>query len=130
MLFRTTKEIGDFGERYAARYLRRHGYRISGRNYRHGKYEIYVIAVGFRDILFVEVKTRTYRPEELATAPPPGAAVDERKQRFTRAAARQYLHEHPSGKRPRMDVIEVYLEKVPEGQKPRVLALHHIKAAY
>ena len=29
-----------------------------------------------------------------------------------------------------MDVIEVYLEKVPEGQKPRVLALHHIKAAY
>ena len=63
MLFRTTKEIGDWGERYAARYLRRHGYRISDRNYRHGKYEIDVIAVGLRDILFVEVKTRTYRPE-------------------------------------------------------------------
>ena len=130
MLFRTTKEIGDWGERYAARYLRRHGYRILDRNYRHGKYEIDVIAKGLRDILFVEVKTRTYNPAELSTAPPPGVAVDERKQRFTRAAAQQYLHEHPTAKRPRMDVIEVYLEKVPEGQKPRVLALHHIKAAY
>lgn len=130
MLFRTTKEIGDWGERYAARYLRRRGYRILDTNYRHGKYELDIVAAGLRDIAFVEVKTRSYRPEELASAPPPSAAVDAAKQRFTRAVAREYLYSHPTSKRPRMDVIEVFLEKTAQGEPPRVLSIHHFKAAY
>lgn len=130
MLFRTTKEIGDWGERLAARFLRRHGYRIKETNYRCGKYEIDLIAEGWRDIAFVEVKTRSYHREDWMTAPPPSMAVREEKQRFTRAAAQRYLFENPTHKQPRMDVIEIFLEKVPEGTRPRVLAIHHFKAAY
>lgn len=130
MLFRTTKEIGDWGERYAANYLRRRGYRIKDTNYRYGKYEIDIIAEGFRDIAFVEVKTRTYRREDWNSAPPPGMAVREDKQRFTRTAAQKYLFYHPTYKQPRMDVIEVFVEKAPSGTRPHVLAIHHFKAAY
>ena len=35
--------------------------------------------------------------------------MDADKIRFTRAAAMRYLREHPTNKRPRMDVIEVWL---------------------
>ena len=121
---RTTKDIGDFGERKAARFLMRRGYWIKDRNYRAGKYEIDLIAVSFRSILFVEVKTRSYRTEELDSALPPSHAVDANKIRYTRSAAYQYLREHPTRKRPRMDVIEVWLV----GNK--VAKIHHIPGAY
>ena len=40
----TTAEIGKKGERLAARYLRRHGYRILAKNWRSHRHEIDVIA--------------------------------------------------------------------------------------
>ena len=43
---RTTKQIGDFGEKAAVHYLRMHGYTVKERNYRAGKYEIDVILIG------------------------------------------------------------------------------------
>ena len=106
---KTAKQIGDYGERKAAWYLLRHGYWIKARNYRYGKCEIDLIAVSLRKILFVEVKTRTYREEDLEFALPPSTAVDDRKVRCTRAAAKRYLYEHPTNKEPRMDVIEVWI---------------------
>lgn len=127
---KTTKEIGDYGERIAVRYLLLHGYLIKARNYRCGKYEIDIIASTPRDVVFVEVKTRSYLPGQMQDAPPPGMAVDPDKQRFTRSAAAQYLRKHPSGKQPRMDVFEVWLEKREDGKRPRVLRKNHIKAAY
>ncbi|MBQ8432246.1 MAG: YraN family protein [Clostridia bacterium] len=130
MLFSTTKQIGDWGERYAVHYLRRRGYTVKERNWRNGKCEIDIIASRLRDIVFVEVKTRSYYTEELLTAPPPGNAVRSEKQRLTRHGAKAYLYQHPTHKRPRMDVIEIWLEKAPQGTKPRVLKINHIKAAY
>ena len=121
---RTTKSIGDLGERRAARYLRLRGFRIRERNYRAGKYEIDLIAASWRTILFVEVKTRSYRAVDLESAAPPSLAVDADKMRFTRAAAMRYLRENPTKKRPRMDVIEVWLV---EG---KVKKIHWIPAAY
>ena len=123
----TAKQVGDLGEQIAVRYLRRHGYWIRERNWRFGKDEIDVIATTLRDVVFVEVKTRRYSAEELDLAPPPGTAVHAHKQRHTRACARNYLAEHRLRKQPRMDVIEVWLSK---DEKPRLLRLHHIKAAY
>lgn len=120
----TTKQIGDYGERKAARYLMRRGYWIKERNYRAGKYEIDLIAVSFRQIAFVEVKTRSYRAEDLADGIPPRHAVDAEKIRYTRAAAYQYLREHPTRKKPRMDVIEVWLVD------KKVVRIHHIPEAY
>ena len=122
--------VGDFGERYAVHYLMRHGYTVRERNYRAGHHEIDIVATTWRSIVFVEVKARSYRPEELDTSPPPGHAVNAEKQRFTREAARRYLYEHPTRKKPRMDVIELWLEASDSPKKPRVLRIRHIKGAY
>ena len=123
----TAKQVGDYGERLAVRYLRRHGYWICERNWRAGKDEIDVIATTFNDVVFVEVKTRRYSSDELEQALPPGAAVHSHKQQHTRTCARQYLASHRTRKQPRMDVIEIWLSK---DTKPKLLRLHHIKAAY
>ena len=131
MLFSTTKQIGDWGERYAVHYLRRRGYTVKERNWRSGKCEIDIIATTLRDVAFVEVKTRTYRSQEdLKSAPPPRTAVHAEKQRLTRQAAREYLFRHPTKKQPRMDVIEVWLLQGDSGRCPKVAQIHHIKAAY
>lgn len=127
---RTTKEIGDYGEQRAVHYLRRHGYTVKERNWRAGKAEIDVIAATLFDVVFVEVKTRTYDEDDWKNAPPPSLAVHAEKQRLTRYAAGQYLSSHPTQKRPRMDVIEVWLAKGEDSKRPRVLKIHHMKAAY
>ncbi len=124
------RRIGDRGERVALRYLRLHGYRILARNYTSVHLELDIIAATLKTLAFVEVKTRTYTPETLAIAPPPGHAVNARKQEATRRAARIYLHSHPTKKQPRMDVIEVWLLRTHPNRKPRVYAIHHFKGAY
>ena len=123
----TKKQVGDLGEQIAVRYLRRHGYWIRERNWRAGKDEIDIIASTLRDVVFVEVKTRRYDAGALDNAPPPSLAVHAHKQQHTRTCAKSYLASHRTHKQPRMDVIEVWLSKDDE---PRLLRLHHIKAAY
>lgn len=130
MAFHNTKEIGDFGETVASRYLRLHGYRIKVRNWQSGKREIDIIAATIKDLAFVEVKTRTYTADELSFAAPPRMAVHSEKQRLTRLAAQEYLRFHPTKKRPRMDVIEVWLLQTTDKERPKVHKIHHIKAAY
>lgn len=51
--------LGSRGERAAARYLKRHGYRILARNFRCAVGEIDLICAPRGFIVFVEVKTRT-----------------------------------------------------------------------
>ena len=127
---KTTKEIGDFGERLAVHFLRRRGYIVRERNLRVGHAEVDIVATTLRDVVFVEVKTRSYDERAWKTAPPPSLAVHTEKQRLTRMAANHYLHAHPTKKRPRMDVIEVWLSRESNGKPPRMLKIHHIKAAY
>jgi putative endonuclease len=127
---KTTKEIGNFGERMAVRYLRWHGYTVKERNWRSGHMEIDIIAANFSTIAFVEVKARTYSRETLDVAPPPGNAVRSEKQRLTRKAAKDYLWQHPTKKQPRMDVIEVWLVHDDKTDKTKVAKINHIKAAY
>lgn len=127
----TKKSIGDRGERIAAAYLMRHGYWICERNWRSGKFELDIIAKTWCDVVFVEVKTRTYSANaDLENSPPPSLSVDADKQRFTRTAAQRYLYEHPTQKKPRMDVIEVWLQQSADGKAPRVSKINHMKAAY
>ena len=55
----TTTELGRFGEKAAATFLKKKGYRILETNFRAGKNEIDIIASRKKEIVFVEVKTRT-----------------------------------------------------------------------
>ena len=126
----TKKQIGDYGEKIAVRHLRLHGYTIKERNWRAGHLELDIVASTWKEIAFVEVKTRTYTSASMQSAPPPGHAVNAEKQRLTRQAARKYLLAHPTKKQPRMDVIEIWLLKENEVSKIKVAKIHHIKAAY
>lgn len=126
----TNKQIGDYGEKIAVRYLRLHGYTIKERNWRSGHMEIDIIASNLSTIAFVEVKTRTYTKETINVAPPPSSAVKSEKQRLTRRAAQDYLWQHHTQKQPRMDVIEVWLIRNDETKKAKVAKISHLKAAY
>ena len=70
-----TKLLGDRGERAAARFLRKLGYKIVARQYRNRFGEIDIIARDGQQIVFVEVKTRSS-----TNAGEPFEAVNRRKQ--------------------------------------------------
>lgn len=116
-------EVGKFGEKAAAAYLRKKGYRIVGQNERAGRKEIDLVA-GKRDLLvFIEVKTRTKNEQNEIIYGSAASAVTEKKQSFLRSAARSYLSRHPSDKRIRFDVIEVYVTPRPRGVFGRLFRL-------
>ena len=106
MKFRSTKETGDLGEAAAANYFRENGYRIAARNYRTPHGEIDIIAENREYIVFAEVKTRNVRCD--ARYGRPADAVNRRKRMHLLYAVSHYLHQHPSDKKQRMDIIEVY----------------------
>jgi putative endonuclease len=107
------KPLGDRGERAAARYLKRRGYKILARGNRLAPGELDLVALDRDTVVFVEVKTR-----RSAEAGHPAEAVTPAKQRqLTRLAVtflkRHGLLEH----RARFDVIAVTW---PEGQRPTI----------
>lgn len=124
----TTKEIGDIGERAAARFLKKNKYKIKGRNLHFSHNEIDIVAEDKSYIVFVEVKTRSVDTCAVGYIPePPSKAVTKDKQSHLIEAARAYLKsEKPSKKQPRMDVIEVLIDK----ESHKVLSLNHIRNAY
>jgi putative endonuclease len=98
--------LGDEGERLAARYLRRQGFKILARRYRTALGEIDLVARDGACIVFVEVKTR-----RSDVAGQPHEAVDAYKQaQLTRLALaflkRYRLLEQPA----RFDVISIVWE--------------------
>lgn len=120
---------GRFGEDAAANYLADHGFEIKARNLRYGKHEIDIIAEDRAYLVFVEVKTRTVPPpNSLYSYGRPASAVTYQKKQNTLAAAREYLWEHPTRKRRRIDVIEVYLAR--DTDTPTVSKINHIRNAF
>ena len=129
MVNKTTLKCGTFGEDEACRFLEKNGYKIVCRNFRHSHYEIDVIAEDKESIVFVEVKTRTVDEDGYNRYGRPSRAVDGAKQKRLLNAAYAYQRAHPSRKRPRLDVIEVYLHRR-DDDKFEVKKLHHIRNAF
>ncbi|HYE01799.1 MAG TPA: YraN family protein [Phycisphaerales bacterium] len=106
---RDGRTLGRNGERRAARFLRRAGYRVAGRNVRvvAGEADLVCVAPDRRTIVVVEVKTRMV-PEGARGAPPPEASVHARKRRKLLAVAR-CLAARPAwrGRPVRIDVVAV-----------------------
>lgn len=95
--------LGAWGERAAARFLRRRGYVIVERNYRCPVGEIDLVAVDGDTLVFVEVKTRT--GDAFGT---PFEAVDGRKRRRLLRAATHFLRRRGGeGSGLRFDVVGV-----------------------
>lgn len=128
MITTTTKAIGDIGEDAAAEYLKKNRYRILERHYRSGRCEIDLIAEGDDHTVFVEVKARTAGDANESRFGRPARAVDAEKQKNLLTAAYAWLRAHPGHKAPRMDVIEVYLQKKGDTVVPGQIV--HIRNAF
>ena len=99
--------LGPWGEALAAEYLRKKRYVLVACNYQRRFGEVDLIVENRTYVVFVEVKLR--KSDRFAAAM---EYVDHRKQNRLRTTAQLWLSQHPTGKRPRFDVIEIY---APEG---------------
>lgn len=104
-------KLGQAGECFAVNYLESKGYAVLHCNYRSGHLETDIICENGTHILFVEVKSRTDtgRPSKYGR---PSSAVDYKKRQNLRLCAEDYLRKNKHDKKPRIDVIEVYLREI------------------
>jgi len=116
--------LGRWGEKLAARYLRRRGYALPEANYRSRWGEIDLIAVRGRYLVFVEVKLR--KNDDFGAA---REFVNAAKQQRIRRTAERWLQLHAeyADLQPRFDVIEIY---APRGQHTLLPQVRHIENAF
>ena len=101
---RLTRLLGNRGEKTAARYLRRQGFKILARQYVNRIGEIDLIAIEEESLVFVEVKTR-----RSLSAGSPHEAIDHRKQQKLTRTALAYLKYHRLLEQSyRFDVVSIY----------------------
>lgn len=117
---RHNQNTGKDGEDMAAEFLEDKGYVILDRNYNFLRGEVDIIAYIGREIVFVEVKTRSSdhfgAPEE---------AVDEGKKKQIKKVAEAWLHERKMDGAPvRFDVIAIV---GPQDEQKRI---KHYEAAF
>ena len=103
-------ETGRLGEELAGKYLEEQGFRILQKNLRIGHLEADIVCENEEILLFAEVKTRrrTGAKTRYGSA---RDAVDAKKKAHLLEFAREYLRRNPSAKRPRIDLLEVYLSR-------------------
>jgi putative endonuclease len=115
----STKTLGEQGERLAATWLQRRGYRVVERNYRSRLGEIDLVCRHGGELVFVEVKTRA--SSEFAD---PVESVTAAKQRKLRRLAEEYvISRRLEDADVRFDVLGVTVESNPP-------AFDHIKGAF
>ena len=100
-------EIGKIGEEAATNYLKKQGYNVIERNFSCKQGEIDIICLDKKELVFVEVKTRTSiefgKPIE---------AVNNIKQKHIYKAVSYYVYKrHLENEFIRIDAIEVYIKK-------------------
>ena len=99
--------MGNYGENKAVSFLENYNYEIIERNFFCNKGEIDIIAKKDKEIVFVEVKTRTSRKYGK-----PREAVDFYKKKHILNTAKYYLYiNNLYNKYIRFDVIEVFLNR-------------------
>lgn len=101
------KEVGERGEKIAADYLKKKGYRIRERNFRCREGEIDIVAEKGDTLVFVEVRTKSDlsfgTPEESVTESKKGKLVD---------LAHTYIGTHEAlPPNWRIDVVAIELDK-------------------
>lgn len=100
-------EVGKTGENIAIKYLKNIGYVIIERNFFAIQGEIDIIAKDGKELVFIEVKTRTNKKFGM-----PVDAVNEIKQKHFIRTVKYYLYlKKLENNFVRLDVIEVYINK-------------------
>jgi len=98
----THNDLGRRGESIAKAHLEADGYEIMDENWCHGKAEIDLIAYKDRQIIFVEVKTRSG-----SAFGQPQDFVDRRKQKLLATAAAEYIYLMNHQGELRFDIIAI-----------------------
>ena len=102
----THNDTGKHGENLAGIYFTQKGYEILYSNWRHGHWEVDIIATKNNMLHFIEVKTRTSEkygyPEE---------NIDRKKIRYLINASEQFLFLYPQWQRIQFDVLSIILLK-------------------
>lgn len=115
------RQLGDLGEKLAIDYLKEQGYYILGNNYQKPWGEIDIIARHKKNIIFIEVKTRTASSRHYAY--PEDNVQFPKKQRLIRTAQTYLSEKRYSPETPwQIDVIAVELNL-----QTRKANLKHIK---
>ena len=115
-------KVGRWGEREAARFLKKKRYRILGERVRAGKHdELDVVAKHAGVLVFVEVKTR----KNEAFGRPFSSVGREKRKRLSRAAVNYLKKNKLQPDHIRFDVIEVI--GAPRGSAPEI---RHIENAF
>jgi putative endonuclease len=110
--------LGDRGEAYAAKYLKKHDMKIIARQRRTKGGEIDLIGLEGKFVVFVEVRTRT--KEDFMT---PEASVRFWKKRAVTRAARRLMRRHlDKGLSARIDLVAIVW---PAGAKEPTTVRHH-----
>lgn len=96
---------GKIGEDLACKYLQNNGYNIIERNFEARQGEIDIIAIDKKELVFIEVKTRTN-----TNYGKPIEAVNNNKQKHIIKTVEYYLYSRKlENQFVRIDVIEIYL---------------------
>ena len=115
-----TSELGRWGEKEAAKFLRHLGYDVLEKNFVCPAGEIDIVAREGDELVFVEVKTRTE-----ADFGGPLAAVNATKRRKLALVASSYLARRRAGELPcRFDVVGVTRKPGGEGE------IEHVRDAF
>lgn len=93
---------GQRGERMASRFLKRRGFRILDKNWRHGRYELDIVAEKQGCTVFVEVRGRT-----LSGLQSGFDSIGHKKKRAIKYAACAYRRSHPRIRSYRFDIISI-----------------------
>ena len=117
-----SNDLGAWGEKLAASYLKKKKYRIISTGYSCRFGEIDIIACHGDYLVFVEVKLR--KSNRFAEAM---EFVDYRKQSRILTTASFYLSENSTALQPRFDVIEVY---APDGLQTANPTINHLEDAF
>ena len=114
-----TNKFGELGERIAARWLERSGWKIVARRFRSGKRDIDLVAQHDDLVAFVEVKARS--GDDFGD---PVEAVNRRKQRELIKSAQTWIDRHGrSGESYRFDVVGILL-------RDRRVLVRHVPGAF
>lgn len=112
-MFNKRQRLGQSGEKLAALFLKKKGYKIIEKNYRSRFGEIDIIARDRKCLVFIEVKTRSS-----AAFGTPATSVDYRKQQQISKTAHAYLLDKQMADcDTRFDVVGITLQGT---QRPQV----------
>ncbi len=95
-------DLGNQGEKIAAHFIIKKGYRILETNWRYNKDEIDIIAMDGKELVIVEVKTRSTE-----TFGFPEDAVDKNKEKFLIRATEKYIEENNLDVDVRFDIVSI-----------------------